>query len=271
MPVMVDMQIAIGSSGAPTLSSAPGVQSISRLAAGIYRIQLKDNYASLLGMDANIIEPVTGGAIDPNGGVVGSLYQISTVGDTDWVTAGVPASITPAIGVTLALAAAPSSGTGRVKLISASNIKSIELAGQMMNSNSPAGTNGALILFRCVGQTITMGAYTPAGTNSAPALTMNSYTPAGSVAAGIIAVAAGTAGDAVTNNAGVLNSVGGEDLSVNAQAFTGTPATLTGTVAAPIFTGSAASLTGVLTLAAADPTSGSVLEIRLFLNNSSVM
>lgn len=47
-------------------------------------------------------------------------------------------------------------------------------------------------------------------------------TPAGSVAAGVIAVTAGTAGDAVTNNAGVLESSGGQDLAVAAQAFTGT-------------------------------------------------
>ena len=33
---------------------------------------------------------------------------------------------------------------------------------------------------------------------------------------------AGTAGNAVTNNAGVLESSGGQDLAVNAQAFTGT-------------------------------------------------
>lgn len=50
-------------------------------------------------------------------------------------------------------------------------------------------------------------------------------TPAGSVAAGNIAVATGTAGDAVTNNAGTLNSVGGQDVAVAAQAFTGTAVT----------------------------------------------
>lgn len=247
MPCLVDMQIAIGSSGAPTLSSAPYVSSVTRLAAGIYQIKLQDNYAALLGMDSSIIEPVTGSAIDPNGGVVGSLYQISTVGDTNWTTAGLPSSVTAAVGVVICLAAQPPSGTGRVKLISASNIQGIELAGPMMNSNAPA-SSGAIILIRCLSQSA-----------AAPALTMNSYTPAGSISAGVISVAAGTAGDAVTNNAGVLNSTGGEDLSVNAQTFTGTPATLTGSVAAP-----------ALSRAAADPTSGSILQIALYLNNSSV-
>lgn len=47
------------------------------------------------------------------------------------------------------------------------------------------------------------------------------FTPTGTVAAGVIAVTAGTAGNAVTNNAGVLESSGGQDLAVNSQAFTG--------------------------------------------------
>jgi hypothetical protein len=49
--------------------------------------------------------------------------------------------------------------------------------------------------------------------------------PAGTISAGVVAVTAGTAGDAVTNNNGVLNSTGGQDLAVAAQTFTGTAAT----------------------------------------------
>jgi hypothetical protein len=212
MPVLVDMQIAIGATGAPTLSGAPGVQSVTRKAAGIYQIQLKDNYASLLGMKANIIEPATGSAIDPNAGVVGSIYEITTVGDTDWSTAGLASSITAAVGARLVLAAQPTAGTGRVKLVSASNLASIELSSNLQNSNNPtqggaiSGTNGAIIIVRCLANTVP--------------------------------VTAGTAGDAVTNNAGVLNSTGGQDL-----------ATLN---------------------IAADPTEGSKIQISLFLNNSSV-
>lgn len=217
MPCSVDMQIAIGSSGAPTLSSAPGVSAVTRLAPGIYQIQLQDNYYSMQGMDSSIVEPVTGSAIDPAGAVVGSLYQISTVGNTDWATAGLPTNITAAVGVVICLAAAPASGTGRVKLISASNISAIELAGPMMNSASPA-SSGAIVLFSCL-----------ASSAAAPTLTMNSYTPAGTITNG------------------------------TPDTFAGTPAVLTGTISAP-----------ALSRAAADPTSGSVLQIRLRLNNSSV-
>lgn len=73
--------------------------------------------------------------------------------------------------------------------------------------------------------------FTPAGTVAAPVFT-------GSALAGhthAIAVTAGTAGDAVTNNAGVLESTGGQDLATSSDTA-GTPA---GTNSAPAFTGSA--------------------------------
>jgi hypothetical protein len=40
-------KVAIGASGAPTLSVGYGVTSISRTSAGLYRITLADTYASL--------------------------------------------------------------------------------------------------------------------------------------------------------------------------------------------------------------------------------
>ena len=46
-------------------------------------------------------------------------------------------------------------------------------------------------------------------------------TPTGTNATGTVLVTAGTAGDAVTNNAGVLESTGGQDLTTEAQVFTG--------------------------------------------------
>ena len=65
--------------------------------------------------------------------------------------------------------------------------------------------------------------FTPAGTNALVT---------GTISAGVIAVTAGTAGDAVTNNAGVLESTGGQDLAVATQTFTGSTPTFTGTAVA---------------------------------------
>lgn len=220
MPVLVDMQIAIGNTGAPTVSSAPLVQSVTRLAAGIYQIQLKDNYNSLLGMWADAIAPVSGSATDPHSIAANTLIQITTVGNTDWHTAGLSASITPAVGVTFYMTAQPGSATtGFAKTIGSSGVSKIELCGQMMNSNNPQPNNGAVIIVKCLAQSA-----------AAPTLTMDSYTPAG------------------TND------------SATPPIFTGTPAVLTGTISAP-----------ALSSAAADPASGSKLQIALYLNNSSVM
>lgn len=242
------MQIAIGASGAPTIASGNGygVASITRMAAGQYRLQVQDNYSKLLQFKASMQSPVTGGNIAATALTPGLVYQITALGTTtqaNWVTAGVPSGITAAVGVTF-LAAATSSGNGTAKLLGSSGINSIELLGSNINmlNNSPAGGSqpnlGGYIDFQCIGSTITVGAYTPAGT----------------ISRGNIPVATGTAGDAVTNNAGVLNSVGGQDLTVDLQTFTG----------------SAASLTGTVVNAATDPANGSQIFIEVVLSNSSV-
>lgn len=110
-------------------------------------------------------------------------------------------------------------------------------------------TNNKLLIFRS-------GGFTPAGTLDS----VSAGTPAGSISAGVIPVTAGTAGDAVTNNAGVLESTGGQDLAVNAQTFTGSALaghthTLTGTAVA------AASLAQLVAATTAVPPVALVVEV----------
>lgn len=271
MPVSIDMQIAIGASGAPTIAAgnAYGVASITRMAAGQYRLQLQDNYSKLLQFKAAAQSPV-GSPVAVTGITPGLVYRIITLGTTtqaQWVTAGVPSGITAAVGVTF-LAAATSLGTGTAGLLGSSGVSSVELMSTNPNmlNNSPAGGPqpllGGYIDFQTMGTVITMGAFTPAGTNSAATFTgaaLGTHTHN-------IAVAAGTAGDAVTNNAGVLNSTGGQDLTTDPTSA-GTPA---GTVSAAIFTGTPGTPTGTATMAAADPANGSQLLIEVVVSNSSV-
>ncbi len=166
---------------------------------------------------------------------------------------------------------------------------------QVLASGIPAAPNyfiksadvasAKTIVLQFTAPAATMGAYTPAGTNSAPTFTgsalaghAHTTTATGSVAAGVIPVTAGTAGDAVTNNAGVLESTGGQDLTVNAQAFTGnavlsdsvSAGTPVGTVSAPIFTGNAATLTSTIANVEANPSNGQVIYVSIDLSNSSV-
>jgi hypothetical protein len=123
-----------------------------------------------------------------------------------------------------------------------SGISSAEIIGSNNNmlNNSPVGGNqplqGGFIDFQCVGSVITMGSYTPAGTVASHTHT---FTPAGT------------------------NANDGPP-----ETFTGTPGTTGAT--APAFTGTAASLTGTVTYAAADPANGSQILIEVVVSNSSV-
>lgn len=130
LPCRIRGSILIGASGAVTSFSGPGIAAVVRTGLGVYRIQLQDNYNSFLHMSASIMaNGTTGAALDPNTATPGTLYQISVVGDTNWVTAGIPSGITPAIGMVFALAAAPAAGTGRVLLSTVGQISSIQILG----------------------------------------------------------------------------------------------------------------------------------------------
>ncbi len=166
----------------------------------------------------------------------------------DWQGVGLPKGIIPAVGVSfIATATGYSTGggsTGTVVAAGSSGISSIEVVGDPNMSMAPIPMSGSpnvggWVLVKFLGQSFAAGAYTPAGT----------------ISAGVITVGAGTSGDAVTNLAGVLQSVGGEDLAVNTQTFTGT----------------AASLTGTISLAAAAPTAGSLVRMAFYLEQSSVL
>lgn len=50
MQVQLDAQVTIGASGAPTVTQALGISSISRISAGRYRILLQDPYVKIVSM-----------------------------------------------------------------------------------------------------------------------------------------------------------------------------------------------------------------------------
>ncbi len=122
-----------------------------------------------------------------------------------------------------------------------------------------------------------MGAYTPAGTNSAPTFTGSALAThahdllikggqAGSTTNDIAHYPTDILGKEAATDATILGSASatkGGVLAVTA----GTPA---GTVSAPTFTGSAASLTGTVSYAVAAPATGSLVSVSLFLDGSSV-
>ncbi len=162
MPVRLTTKFSVGASGAVSATQTTGgVKSITRLAAGVYRLQLDDNYNSFSEFRATIKAPVTGSNVAATALTPGVMYEITALGTTtqaNWVTAGVPSGITAAVG-TVFLAAATSSGNGTAKAIGFSGVTSIEVLGdpQQMLSNQPfvQGSGGGYITIKCNGPTAT--------------------------------------------------------------------------------------------------------------------
>lgn len=156
MPVLLDCNFPIGAAGAVGTVKGPFIKSVTRTGVGTYQIKMQDNYSRYYGSTHSIASPATGAAIDPNAGAVGANYIITAVGNTNWTTAGVPAGVTPAIGVGFTLAAAPAAGTGRIKTATSSGIASIEVVGDSSLTSAPntaPATVGAIIMVQCFGPT----------------------------------------------------------------------------------------------------------------------
>lgn len=113
-------------------------------AAGYIYVQLQDNYNKYLFGGASFGAPISGTPINVTTGVTAGLaYSIVTLGtttDAQWHVLGVPANITPAVGVSfIAPKTTTATGTGTIEVpaTAASNIDHIEVIGSpnLMNSN----------------------------------------------------------------------------------------------------------------------------------------
>jgi len=157
MPVLLDLNVAIGGSGAVGTVKGPGISSVTRLAAGIYKIKLQDNYNRYYGIESSFLGPVTGSDVPAGSLVTGTLYVITALGTTtqaQWEAAGVPAGVTAAVGVSF-VAVATTSGTGTAKAVGSSGVNAVEVAGQPTLQLGPQGVanQGGYIIIKCIGVT----------------------------------------------------------------------------------------------------------------------
>jgi hypothetical protein len=105
----------------------------------VYKIKFQDNYNRFFAAYPCISAPVTGLDIAAGSLTPGAVYEITAVGTTttaQWVTAGVPVGITPAVGVTF-LCAATSAGNGTAKAVGVSGIASMEVVGDPNTTLAP--------------------------------------------------------------------------------------------------------------------------------------
>jgi len=153
-PVLIDCNFAVGSSGAVGTTKGPGVSSITHLGTGAYKIKLQDNYYKFYGLRWWIKSPVTGGSVGAASLVASTIYEITSVGSTDWNAVGLPSGISAAAGMSF-MASGAGSGTGTAKAIGVSGINTVEVVGDPNLQLGPIGVNnqGAIIIVQCLGPT----------------------------------------------------------------------------------------------------------------------
>lgn len=149
---MIHGIVTFGASGAVSAASGGGVQGVTKLATGLYKIKLVDNYVSYTGGDFHMLSGITGSPVTAGSFVTGTLYQITALGSTtqaQWVTAGLDADYTAAVGVPF-VAAAAGAGTGTATALASSGIANIEVAqsasGMITNLNPVLGRGSSIII-----------------------------------------------------------------------------------------------------------------------------
>lgn len=150
-PVKLNVDIPIGATGAVgTLANNTGITSVTRLAAGQYKIKFADNYNKFLGMDSNVLSDTSGSSVLLASLNPTSVYQITVLGSAtaaQWITAGVPVGTTAAVGVVFLCAATSAGASSACELIATTGIQTIEVAGDPNKtiSSSPVGTGYIVI------------------------------------------------------------------------------------------------------------------------------
>lgn len=152
MPVNLNVSIPIGATGAVGTITGIGVSAVTRLSAGVYRIQLQDVYYSLTSFNANFQSPVAGSSVPSGSLITNTIYQITAVGTTNWQTAGLPTGVTAAVGQVFK-AATTSAGTGTAKALGTCGISHVEQSGIMENPAPSAQAGGAYIIITCYAAT----------------------------------------------------------------------------------------------------------------------
>lgn len=152
-PALGDSAASPGDAMTATIPAASYLDHSNVLAAGVIQVFFQDNYVKNLS-GFNQIGAALGSPT--NSFTNHSDYVITTVGSTttaQWVAAGLPIGITPAVGVSfVATATAVMPGTGRAALTATagSGITRIEVIGDPSKTISITGVNaGSYVLLQC--------------------------------------------------------------------------------------------------------------------------
>lgn len=175
MPVLVDCNFTVDNTNPDGISNLKGplVEQVlmnsaaatpsATIATGTIVVQLQDNFNKLYSFSHAIIAPNSGSdvKIDNSAMTAGVAYTITTLGNATaakWHAIGVPAGVTPAVGVSfiaLSNGGAGNTLTSRVQatVATGSSVASIELVGNPDMSIAPLASAdqgfGAQMLLQC--------------------------------------------------------------------------------------------------------------------------
>jgi len=124
--------------------------------AGFVQIFFTEAFTQYFGGFAGPVAPTTGSNVTAGSFVIGKAYVITSLGNTNWHSIGVPSNITPVIGVAF-FATGIGAGTGVAQLPSVSGIDSIEVVGDPNQTINAVG--GGYIILQYIAPTISTGAY----------------------------------------------------------------------------------------------------------------
>lgn len=122
-------------------------------AAGYIYVNLAAPYTFYRNGGSGIRPPLSGSPISVSAGLTAGLaYTITSLGTTtpaQWSTLGMPAGLTPALGLSfIAITSAAGGGTGQVQVPAASSIDHVELINDPNLTANAAG--GSTLIFRCM-------------------------------------------------------------------------------------------------------------------------
>lgn len=173
MPVLLDCNFIVDSTNANGVRSlvGPGIGNVymntsitpsagnPNPATGRAIIQFSDNYNRYFGGSMEAIAPLSGTSLT-SGLSIGTPYVITSLGSStlaQWITAGVPRGITPAIGVAFVALATSVAGGGAVQSTLNSAVASVEVMGNPNTTLTSAAatvpglSSGAYIMVHFLG------------------------------------------------------------------------------------------------------------------------
>lgn len=274
-PVLLDCNFTVTPTNGAGVTNlvGPGIQNVwmhtsttpttgnPNPAAGYAVIKLQDTYNKFYLAGYSFQSPLSGAEISISGSsvlTVGVPYVITTVGTStaaNWQAVGLPAGITPAVGVCfIATATGSATGTGKVKInaTAGAGVSTMDILGDPNTTilSSTTNTNvggvalGSYVVVRFLASSFTG---TALGTHTHDLLLKNA------------AVADG-ATTRVNAGANLLGANTGSDITVTGGGANG------GIVAA-----SAGTPAGTMSYVVTAPATGSVVRLSFYLSNSSLL